>query len=127
MFPVSEPRSRRSDVFATLVKAIYQAAKRLGATRWIVATERSLQRRVLPYGLPFERAGPDHDYLGPIAPYTMSLAAFDAVILSGTIPALDDVLDGLAPEFRPGGDRREPLVVSDGDHSVSRLARPVPE
>jgi N-acyl amino acid synthase of PEP-CTERM/exosortase system len=99
--PLHERRSGRDEVFITLLKAIYQAAKRLRATHWVAATETSLQRRVVQYGVPFVLAGPESEYLGRIAPYVMSLAEFDAVILGGQIAALDDFFVGLEPEFRP--------------------------
>ena len=123
---VPDGRRPHADVFVTLVKAIYQAAKRLGATHWIVATERSLQRRVLQYGLPFVLAGPERDYLGPIAPYIMSLAEFDHVILNGHIPALDDFLVGLEPEFLPErGDDAPSGAANAEDAGRLRPANPI--
>ena len=94
-------RDIREMVFRTLLKAIYQGAKRLEATHWVAATEKSLQRRVEEYGFPFRAIGPEADYSGPVAPYLMSLREFDQVILSRRIPILAEFLVGLEPEFQP--------------------------
>jgi N-acyl amino acid synthase of PEP-CTERM/exosortase system len=99
--PRLDRRQGRGDVFVTLVKAIYQAAKRNGVTHWLVATETSLQRLIVHLGLPFKLVGPEADYGGPVAPYIMSLAEFDRVILDGRLPALDGFLVGLEPAFVP--------------------------
>jgi len=101
-------RSNRGGVFGTLLKGLYQATKRLGATHWIVATEKSLQRRLVQFGMPFSLAGPESDFGGLVAPYIMSLAEWDEVILSRQIPALDDFLVGLEPEFTPGIGEHDP-------------------
>lgn len=98
---VPERRDVRRQAFLTLLKAIYQATKRMDATHWLAATEKSLQRLVEQYGFPFRVIGPEADYGGPVAPYLMNLAEFDEVILSGRIPALSDFLVGLEPEFHP--------------------------
>jgi N-acyl amino acid synthase of PEP-CTERM/exosortase system len=89
------------DPFATLIKATYQATKRMAGTHWIVAIERSLRRRIGRYGLPFRLAGPLVDYHGPVEPYVLSLAELDQVILGGRFSLLNDCLEGLEPEFRP--------------------------
>lgn len=96
-----ERRLGRSNAFATLANATYQAAKRLGATHWIAATEKSLQRLVVQFGLPFRPAGPETNYYGVVTPYVMSMAEFDHVILSGQIAGIDNFLVGLEPEFTP--------------------------
>ncbi len=98
-------RDMREMVFRTLLKAIYQGAKRLEATHWVAATEKSLQRRVEEYGFPFRAIGPEADYSGPVAPYLMSLQEFDQVILSRRIPMLAEFLVGLEPQFQPRQDR----------------------
>jgi N-acyl amino acid synthase of PEP-CTERM/exosortase system len=100
-----ERRDVRREVFVTLLKAIYQATKRMGATHWLAATEKSLQRLVTQYGFPFRVIGPDADYGGPVAPYLMSLAEFDQVILSHRIPELASFLVGLEPASRPRPER----------------------
>jgi N-acyl amino acid synthase of PEP-CTERM/exosortase system len=116
--PVRRPqRSNRGGVFGTLMKGLYQTTKRLGATHWIVATEKSLQRRLLQFGMPFRPAGPESHYGGLVAPYVMSLAEWDAAILSRQFPALDDFLVGLEPEFSPRIAAPEPaeaVAVSSG-------------
>jgi N-acyl amino acid synthase of PEP-CTERM/exosortase system len=95
--PAYERRNARCDVFATLVKALYHATKRLGATHWIVAVEKPLRRRIAHYGLPFWLAGPDAEYYGSVAPYIMSIAELDRVIDGRRFAALDDFPDGLKP------------------------------
>jgi N-acyl amino acid synthase of PEP-CTERM/exosortase system len=94
-------RRRRNEVFETLIKAIYQAAKRTGATHWVAVTEPSLQRRIVEYGLPFRLAGPATNYAGVVAPYIMTVAEFDRVILDRQLVCLEDFLVGLEPEFQP--------------------------
>jgi N-acyl amino acid synthase of PEP-CTERM/exosortase system len=93
--PAFERRKAHSDVFATLVKALYHATKRLGATHWIVAVEKPLRRRIAHYGLPFWLAGPDAEYYGSVAPYIMSIAELDRVIHERQFASLDDFPDGL--------------------------------
>ena len=81
-----ERRDVRRDVFLTLLKGVYQATKRLGATHWVAATEPSLQRLLAHYGFPFRAIGPECDYGGRVSPYLMNLAEFDEVILSRRVP-----------------------------------------
>jgi N-acyl amino acid synthase of PEP-CTERM/exosortase system len=95
--PAYERRVQRGDVFAPLVKALYHATKRLGATHWIIAIEKSLRRRIAQYGLPFHLAGPEADYYGRVAPYIMSLAELDRVIDGRQFASLDDFPIGLEP------------------------------
>jgi N-acyl amino acid synthase of PEP-CTERM/exosortase system len=92
---------RRDDVFATLVKAVYHATKRLGATHWLIAIEKPLRRRLARYGLPFELAGPEVDYYGRVAPYIMNLVELDRVIIGRQFAALDDFALGLPPGLWP--------------------------
>ena len=89
-FPRTSGATERDDVFVTLVKALYHATKRLGATHWIIAVEKSLRRRIARYGLPFQLAGPEVDYYGLVAPYIMSVAEFDQVIHGRQFASLDD-------------------------------------
>jgi N-acyl amino acid synthase of PEP-CTERM/exosortase system len=96
-----QPGRESNDAFATLIKGLYQVTKRLHATHWIIAVEKALRRRIARYGLPFSVAGPEVDYHGPVAPYVMSLAEFDEVILTRKYPALDDFPVGLEPEYWP--------------------------
>lgn len=90
-----------SDAFATLIKGMYQATKRLQGTHWIIAVEKALRRRISRYGLPFRLAGPEVDYHGPVAPYIMSLAALDDVIRARIYSVLNDLPVGLEPEYWP--------------------------
>jgi N-acyl amino acid synthase of PEP-CTERM/exosortase system len=126
--PISVPRERRRAnnlLFVTLLKAIYQAAKRLRASHWVVATEPSLQRRIVQFGLPFHQAGPPAEYYGVVAAYAMSLRDFDQVILGRQIDSLDDFLIGLEPEFSPAAPSvqpmRTPSVTAGGDTAPLRF------
>lgn len=96
---------RRDDVFATLVKAVYHATKRLGATHWLIAIEKPLRRRLARYGLPFELAGPEVDYYGRVAPYIMNMAEFDRVIIGRQFAALDDFALAMPPGLWPELDK----------------------
>ena len=93
--PAYDRRRERDDVFVTLVKALYHATKRMGATHWIIAIEKSLRRRIARYGLPFQLAGPEGDYYGCVAPYIMSLAELDRVIHGRQFASLDSFPIGL--------------------------------
>jgi N-acyl amino acid synthase of PEP-CTERM/exosortase system len=118
-----ERRDVRREVFLTLLKGVYQATKRLGATHWVAATETSLQRLLAHYGFPFRAIGPECEYGGRVSPYLMNLAEFDAVILSRRVPALDDIFDGLEPRFRPGSNRTtQPLGVGAAPGDARRFA-----
>lgn len=99
--PSRDRRDHRDDVFTLLVTALYQATKRMGATHWVIAIEKSLLRRVARYGLPFRLAGPDVDYWGIVAPHIMVVAELDQLILARRFPLLDDFLEGLEPALRP--------------------------
>jgi N-acyl amino acid synthase of PEP-CTERM/exosortase system len=98
---VTKRRGRRGEVVLCLFKACYQASKRIGATHWIVAIEKPLQCLLAQYGFTLRLIGPERDYFGQVAPYLMDLVEFETVILSNRIPALDDYLAGLEPEFSP--------------------------
>jgi N-acyl amino acid synthase of PEP-CTERM/exosortase system len=100
------------ELVLALYRAIYQAAKRHRFTHWIAATERSLQRLFAKYQFPFRAIGPESDYYGMVAPYLLSLRAFDELILSGRVPVLNEFLDGLEPEVRPG----EPIAAAAATH-----------
>lgn len=92
-----------TDAFATLIKGMYQATKRLHGTHWIIAVEKALRRRISRYGLPFSVAGPEVDYHGPVAPYVMSLAELDDIIRARRHPFLVDFPVGLEPQYWPSG------------------------
>jgi N-acyl amino acid synthase of PEP-CTERM/exosortase system len=102
-----ERRRHRDEIFLTMTRALYQESKRIGATDWLVATEKSLQRLLAQYGFPFRQVGPERDYFGVVAPYRMNLDELDRVILSGGSPCLGDFFVGLEPELRPRGAARE--------------------
>jgi N-acyl amino acid synthase of PEP-CTERM/exosortase system len=91
-----EQRGRGGEVVVSVLKGCYQASRRMGATHWIVATERSLQRLLAQYGFTFRVIGPQSDYFGPVAPYLMDLREFEGVIRSHRVPELDDYLVGVA-------------------------------
>jgi phenylacetate-CoA ligase len=97
----TEKRRGRDDVFLTMMKGVYQATKRIGVTHWVVGMERPLHHLAAQHGLPFRLIGPESDYLGLVAPYQLDVEEFDRVIASGRLPALDQLMDGLEPEFRP--------------------------
>jgi N-acyl amino acid synthase of PEP-CTERM/exosortase system len=84
------PGPESDDAFATLIKGMYQATKRLGGSHWIIAVEKALRRRLTRYGLPFRQAGPEADYHGPVAPYLLDIAELDAVIRSHRYAVLND-------------------------------------
>jgi len=96
-------KRRRIDgeVFLAVTKGLYQASKRLGATHWLAATESSLHRILLRFGLPFRQVGPESDYFGMVAPYLMEIAELDDVIVSGRVPVLEEFADGLEPVLSP--------------------------
>jgi len=103
-------RRHRDDVFIALIKATYQASKRLGVTHWIVAMEKPLLRRTARLGLPFHAAGPEVDYYGLVVPYVLCLAEFDQMILGGRFVPVDDFLRGLEPGFWPTPDGHDAPV-----------------
>jgi N-acyl amino acid synthase of PEP-CTERM/exosortase system len=90
-----------NEISAALIKAMYQATKRLHATHWIIAVEKGLRRRLSRFGLPFRLAGPEADYYGPVSPYVLSLAELDDVILARQHALLNDFLVGLEPTYWP--------------------------
>jgi N-acyl amino acid synthase of PEP-CTERM/exosortase system len=102
-------RKARGNVLLTIIKAVYQQSRRLGATHWLAATEPSLQRVLGRHGVPFRQIGPESDYFGLVAPYRMDVEEFDQVIQSGRFPELEGFDLGLEPAFRPqSGGSREP-------------------
>jgi N-acyl amino acid synthase of PEP-CTERM/exosortase system len=94
----TERRRQHEVVFLTVLEAAYQASKRAGATHWMAAMEKSLHRMLAQRGFPFHQIGPESDYFGLVAPYSMDLKEFEAGILSGQFPHLDDFLVGLEGE-----------------------------
>ena len=96
-----ERRSGRDEIFLAMTKALYHETKRLGASHWLIASEKSLQRMLAQHGISFRAIGPETDYFGPVAPYLLDIAELDQAILSGRFPSLADFLAGLEPELRP--------------------------
>jgi N-acyl amino acid synthase of PEP-CTERM/exosortase system len=92
-------------VFLTLLKAVYQATKRMEMAHCLAGIEKSLHRILAQYGFPFRLIGPEGHYFGVVAPYALDLKEFDNVILSRRFPVLDEFIVGLEPEFRPRPDR----------------------
>jgi N-acyl amino acid synthase of PEP-CTERM/exosortase system len=102
-------RSSRGDLLLTIIKAVYQQSKRMGATQWLAATEPSLQRVLARHGVPFRQIGPESDYFGLVAPYRMDVEEFDQAIVSGRFPELEAFGIDLEPWLRPqSGANREP-------------------
>jgi N-acyl amino acid synthase of PEP-CTERM/exosortase system len=102
-----EKRRHQADVLVTVLKALYQATKRIGATHWLAAMEPSLERLLAHHGFPFRVLGPESDYFGLVAPYLLDLNELDRVIMSGRFPVLDGFVCGLEARFapRPAEDR----------------------
>lgn len=97
-------RQHRAEPFITLLRAVISGAKRIGATHLIGATDAALHRWLVHYGFPYRQAGPEVDYYGLIAPYIMSLAELDQVILGRQFAALDDFPVGPDPRLWPNLD-----------------------
>ena len=103
---VTHERRLGGEIVLALYKVLYQASKVRGHTHWLMAMEKSLRRLLTRYGFPFVPIGPESDYYGLVAPYSMNFAEFDAVITSGRIPILAEFREGLepptgAPSYRP--------------------------
>ena len=80
----------RGDILLAVSKAVYLASKRLDATHWLVSIERSLARLLTRNGFPFHQLGPQFDYLGAVAPYSMDLSVFEGIARSGRYPQIAD-------------------------------------
>ncbi len=85
-----ERRRRSGEPFLTLLKAIVAGAWSVNATHLIFAMERALQRWLTHYGFPCRLSGPEVEYYGRVAPYILSLAELDEVVLAGRFAALAD-------------------------------------
>jgi len=85
--------------YMTLLKALYQATRRIGATHWVTAMEEPLRRQLVRQGFPVYAFGPESEYYGLVVPYQMALRDLDAVILSGRFPGLDGFVPGLKHEL----------------------------
>jgi N-acyl amino acid synthase of PEP-CTERM/exosortase system len=84
----------RGEILLAVSKAVYLASKRVQATHWLVSIERSLQRLLSRSGFPFRQLGPQFDYLGPVAAYSMDLAEFEEIARSGRYPHIGDFVAG---------------------------------
>lgn len=85
-----ERRRRSGEPFLTLLKALIAAARTADATHLVFAVERALQRWLVHYGFPCRLSGPEAEYYGRVAPYIVSMAELDDVILSRQFAALAD-------------------------------------
>jgi phenylacetate-CoA ligase len=115
----------RKDLLLTLMKAMYQATKRIGATDWLVAMEISLERLLAQHGFSFQLIGPESDYFGLVAPYRLDLKELDKVIASGRFPALDALVVGLEPEFGPQPDGMAVRPDSSCRQPIDSSVRPI--
>jgi N-acyl amino acid synthase of PEP-CTERM/exosortase system len=93
-----ERRSVGTDAFMTVLKALYQATRRIGATHWLTAMEEPLRHQLAEQGFPFHAFGPETEYYGRIVPYQMALKDLAAAILSGRF-RLDAFAAGREPEL----------------------------
>ena len=94
-----ERRSVGEDAFMTVLKALYQATGRSGATHWLTAMEEPLRHQLAEQGFPFRAFGPETEYYGRVVPYQMSLRELDAAILSGRFPGLNAFAAASKPEL----------------------------
>jgi N-acyl amino acid synthase of PEP-CTERM/exosortase system len=99
--PERRANSRGGEVIMHVARGLYAASKYAGYTHWLAATEKSLQRLISAYALPFVPIGPPTDYYGKVTPYSMSIAEFDGIILSGTVPLVSDFVELSDPASRP--------------------------
>jgi N-acyl amino acid synthase of PEP-CTERM/exosortase system len=100
-----ERRRVGTDALMTVLQALFQETRRIGATHWLAAMEEPLRSRLAGQGLPFRAFGPACDYYGPVVPYQMALREFETVIESGRFPGLQGFLADAEPA--PGTQRRE--------------------
>jgi N-acyl amino acid synthase of PEP-CTERM/exosortase system len=89
-------------VVVSLYKSLYQASKRRGITHVLAAIEKSLHRLLTEFDFPFRPIGPEVDYFGPVTPYILDIAEFEDILLKKRPSLLDEFLNGLEMEFRPG-------------------------
>jgi N-acyl amino acid synthase of PEP-CTERM/exosortase system len=98
--PGQEERRRvGGDAFMTVLSALYEETRRIGATHWLTAMEEPLRNQLARQGFPFRPFGPESEYYGLVVPYQMALKELDAVILSGRFPGLDGFARGLQPDL----------------------------
>ena len=101
-----ERRRRSGEPLLTLLKAGASAARSLGASHLIFAIERALQRWLTHYGFPCRLSGPEAEYYGRVAPYIISLAELDEIILSRQFEALNDFPVGVSSTLAPSDQTR---------------------
>ena len=94
-----ERRRVGEDAFMTVLKALYDETKRIGATHWLTAMQEPLRHQLAQQGFPFRAFGPECEYYGVVVPYQMAIQELDAVIRSGRFRGLD----GFAINLQPGG------------------------
>jgi N-acyl amino acid synthase of PEP-CTERM/exosortase system len=101
-----EQRRVGSDVLVTLLAAMYQETRRIGASHWVAAMEESLSSQLIALGLPFRAFGPPSNYYGMIVPYQMALEEFEMVVHSNRFPELDGLLASVRPKTFHAGKSR---------------------
>jgi N-acyl amino acid synthase of PEP-CTERM/exosortase system len=100
--PRDSRRRRHYEPFLTLLEATITGAKRFGATHLIGATDAALHRWLVHLGFPYRLSGPEVDYYGRVAPYIMSLAELNGIILRREFATLHDF--SAMPEIAPAAD-----------------------
>ena len=120
----AEERRGGADVLVTVLKALYQATKRIGATHWLAAMEPSLIRLLARQGFPFQVLGPECEYLGRVAPYQLDLNEFDQVMMSGGFPTLGGVRVWPRSSVRAAARRRVTDHRASSGRDKTRTANP---
>jgi len=101
-----EHRRVGTDVLMTVLAALYQETRRIGASHWLAAMEESLTSQLIEQGLPFRAFGPPSNYYGTVVPYQMALAEFETVIESNRFPGLEGFLTTVRPKTLYAGASR---------------------
>ena len=52
----------------TVLKALYEETKRIGATHWLTAMQEPLRQQLAQQGFPFRAFGPESEYYGVVVP-----------------------------------------------------------
>lgn len=73
-------RKLHPEILMGLIREMYRQCKQLGVGYWYVAMESSLARLLQRIHFAFEPIGEVEDYYGPVAPYILSIARFEADI-----------------------------------------------
>jgi hypothetical protein len=90
----------------TVLAALYQETRRIGASHWLAAMEDSLTSQLIEQGLPFRAFGPPSNYYGTVVPHQMALAEFETVIESNRFPGLEGFLTTVRPKTLYAGASR---------------------